>query len=62
MLVVDDLTDTGATAKKVREILPNAHFATVYAKPSGKPTVDSTSVSSYTVCLLAFSKGGSLIL
>ena len=41
VLVVDDLTDTGATAKKVREILPNAHFATVYAKPSGKPTVDS---------------------
>lgn len=41
VLVVDDLTDTGATAKKVREILPNAHFATVYAKPSGKPTIDS---------------------
>jgi len=41
VLVIDDLTDTGATAKKVREILPKAHFATVYAKPSGKPTVDS---------------------
>ena len=41
VLVIDDLTDTGATAKKVREILPNAHFATVYAKPSGKPTIDS---------------------
>ncbi|MEM7290256.1 MAG: xanthine phosphoribosyltransferase [Pseudomonadota bacterium] len=41
ILVIDDLTDTGATAKKVREILPNAHFATVYAKPSGKPTVDT---------------------
>ena len=41
VLVIDDLTDTGATAKKVREMLPNAHFATVYAKPSGKPTVDT---------------------
>lgn len=41
VLVIDDLTDTGATAKKVREILPKAHVATVYAKPSGKPTVDS---------------------
>ncbi|MEM7213942.1 MAG: xanthine phosphoribosyltransferase [Pseudomonadota bacterium] len=41
VLVVDDLTDTGATAKKVREFLPNAHFATVYAKPSGRPTVDT---------------------
>ncbi|MEO0910312.1 MAG: phosphoribosyltransferase family protein, partial [Pseudomonadota bacterium] len=41
VLVIDDLTDTGATAKKVREFLPNAHFATVYAKPSGKPTVET---------------------
>ena len=41
VLVIDDLTDTGATAKKVREFLPNAHFATVYAKPSGKPTVNT---------------------
>jgi len=41
VLVVDDLTDTGATANKVREMLPNAHFATVYAKPSGRPTVDT---------------------
>lgn len=41
VLVVDDLTDTGATARKVREMLPNAHFATVYAKPSGVPTVDT---------------------
>jgi xanthine phosphoribosyltransferase len=36
-LVIDDLTDTGATAKMVRELLPNAHFATVYAKPAGRP-------------------------
>lgn len=41
VLVIDDLTDTGKTAKKVREILPNSHIATVYSKPSGKPTVDT---------------------
>ena len=41
VLVIDDLTDTGKTALKVRELLPNAHFATVYAKPSGKPTIDT---------------------
>jgi len=33
ILIVDDLVDTGATAKVVREMLPKAHFATVYAKP-----------------------------
>ena len=41
VLVVDDLTDTGRTAQKVREMLPNAHIATVYAKPSGRPMADS---------------------
>lgn len=41
VLIVDDLVDTGATAKVVREILPKAHFATVYAKPSGRPLVDT---------------------
>ncbi len=35
MLLVDDLVDTGRTARVVREILPKAHFATVYAKPAG---------------------------
>jgi xanthine phosphoribosyltransferase len=41
MLVIDDLVDTGKTAKVVREMLPQAHFATVYAKPLGRPLVDS---------------------
>jgi len=41
LLVVDDLVDTGATAKVVREMLPKAHFATVYAKPKGRPMVDT---------------------
>lgn len=41
VLIVDDLVDTGATAKAVREMLPRAHFATVYAKPAGRPLVDT---------------------
>lgn len=41
VLLVDDLVDTGKTAKEVRNMLPKAHFATVYAKPKGKPLVDS---------------------
>lgn len=40
-LIIDDLVDTGRTAKVVRTILPKAHFATVYAKPAGRPQVDS---------------------
>ncbi len=39
-LLVDDLVDTGRTASKIRELLPNAFFATVYAKPEGKPLTD----------------------
>ena len=41
ILIVDDLVDTGATARAVREMLPGAHFATVYAKPMGRPLVDT---------------------
>lgn len=40
-LLVDDLVDTGATARVVRELVPNAHLATVYAKPAGRPLVDT---------------------
>lgn len=40
-LVVDDLVDTGRTGRIVRELLPRAHFATVYAKPAGRPVVDT---------------------
>ena len=40
-LILDDLVDTGTTARVVRAILPRAHFATVYAKPAGKPLVDT---------------------
>ena len=41
VLIVDDLVDTGKTARVVRELLPVAHFATVYAKPMGRPLVDT---------------------
>lgn len=40
-LIIDDLVDTGATARKVRELMPAAHFATVYSKPAGRPLVDT---------------------
>jgi xanthine phosphoribosyltransferase len=41
VLVIDDLVDTGKTARLVRELLPLAHFAAVYAKPLGRPMVDT---------------------
>lgn len=41
ILIIDDLVDTGKTARVVREILPKAHLATVYAKPMGRPLVDT---------------------
>lgn len=41
VLVVDDLVDTGKTARVVRDMMPMAHFATVYAKPKGRPLVDT---------------------
>jgi xanthine phosphoribosyltransferase len=40
-LLIDDLVDTGNTARVVRNLLPKAHFATVYAKPAGRPVVDT---------------------
>ena len=40
-LIVDDLVDTGNTARVVRRMFPEAHFATVYAKPDGRPEVDT---------------------
>jgi xanthine phosphoribosyltransferase len=41
ILIVDDLTDTGRTARMVRDMLPEAHFAAVYAKPQGAPLIDT---------------------
>jgi xanthine phosphoribosyltransferase len=39
-LLIDDLVDTGKTASKIREAMPHAFFATVYAKPEGQPSTD----------------------
>ena len=39
-LVIDDLVDTGETAKIVRRLVPSALVACVYAKPLGESTTD----------------------
>src|SRR6185436_10839001 len=39
--LIDDLVDTGRTAQSVRQLLPKAHFATLYAKPAGRTFVDT---------------------
>ena len=41
ILIVDDLVATGKTLELVRRMYPQAHFATVYAKPEGEPQVDT---------------------
>ena len=41
VLIVDDLVDTGRTLDLVRRLYPQAHCATVYAKPQGRPMVDT---------------------
>jgi xanthine phosphoribosyltransferase len=40
-LVVDDLVDTGGTVEVLRKLMPRAHFAAIYAKPLGRPLVDT---------------------
>src|SRR6201996_6437526 len=40
-LIVDDLVDTGVTARAVRALMPQAHFAAVYAKPAGRAVIDT---------------------
>jgi xanthine phosphoribosyltransferase len=39
-LIIDELSDTGATAKAVKAMLPEAYMAVVYAKPEGLIEVD----------------------
>ncbi|MHA1158458.1 MAG: xanthine phosphoribosyltransferase [Alphaproteobacteria bacterium] len=41
VLVIDDLVDTGKTARCVRGMVPSCHYATMYAKPAGRPLVDT---------------------
>jgi len=59
VLIVDDLVDTGKTARVVRDLLPKAHFATVYAKPMGRPLVDTfiTEVSQDTWIVFPWDSG-----
>lgn len=40
-LIIDDLVDTGRTVEALRQIMPKAHYAAVYAKPMGKPLIDT---------------------
>ena len=58
-LLIDDLVDTGKTAKIARDMVPGAHFATVYAKPEGRPLVDTfiTEVSQDTWILFPWDAG-----
>ena len=39
-LIVDDLVDTGVTAQLVKNLLPKAKLAVVYAKPQGEALAD----------------------
>jgi xanthine phosphoribosyltransferase len=59
VLVVDDLADTGTTVKLVRALMPEAHVATVYVKPMGRPLVDTfiTEVSQDTWIFLPWDTG-----
>ena len=41
ILIIDDLVDSGRTLEIVKELYPEAHYATVYAKPKGRPMVDA---------------------
>ncbi|MBM7067641.1 xanthine phosphoribosyltransferase [Actibacterium sp. 188UL27-1] len=41
VLVIDDLVDSGRTLQLVRDLYPDAHYATVYAKPKGRDMVDT---------------------
>ena len=40
-LIIDDLVDSGVTAQVVRDLLPRAHFACLYAKPAGQRLADT---------------------
>src|ERR1019366_5933044 len=39
MLAIDDLVDSGKTFDIISKMMPNAHFACIYAKPIGKQFV-----------------------
>ncbi len=58
-LLIDDLVDTGATAELARRCVPEAHCAAVYAKPAGRPSVDTfiTEVSQDTWIVFPWDQG-----
>ncbi|MGL4859794.1 MAG: xanthine phosphoribosyltransferase [Enterobacteriaceae bacterium] len=39
-ILIDDLVDSGNTARAVRDMYPKAHFVTIFAKPAGKHLVN----------------------
>ena len=43
--VVDDLVDSGNTAKVIRQLYPKAKLITIFAKPKGEALVDDFEVS-----------------
>ena len=44
-LVVEDLVDTGTTAKAIRELYPKAKFIAIFAKPMGEALLDDFEVA-----------------
>jgi len=40
IIVIDDLVDTGGTARIIRNLYPKAFFVTIFAKPMGRLLVD----------------------
>ncbi len=40
-VIIDDLVDSGTTARMVRALLPKAYFACLYAKPAGAGVADA---------------------
>ena len=40
LVVIDDLVDSGETAKIVKEMMPNSKFVVLYEKTSGKKQAD----------------------
>lgn len=40
-IIIDDLVDSGTTARLVRGLLPRAHFACLYAKPAGMSVAET---------------------
>ena len=40
-VIIDDLVDSGSTARLVRSMLPKAYFACLYAKPAGATVADT---------------------